>query len=168
MENQVPVIHPAAHAFRGAVLVGDVRLAAGAGIWHNAVLRADLGPIIVGENSNIQDGSVLHNDTGGETRLGRGVTVGHLCLLHGCAVGDDSLIGMGSILMNDVQVGRECVIGAGSLLTQGTVVPDGMLAMGRPAKVVRPLTAEEKDANRASARHYVEAMEAARPADTTV
>lgn len=155
---QKPVIAKSARLFEGAVVNGNVTLGENVGIWPNAVLRGDLGETVIGDESNIQDGTVVHNDTGGHTHVGRGVTVGHLCILHGCEIGDDSLIGMGSVLMNDVKIGKECIIGAGSLLTQGTVVPDGMMAMGRPAKVKRPLTDEEKQANRRSAQHYVELM----------
>lgn len=138
-----PVIANSARVMPGAVILGEVTIEEGCGIWPNAVLRGDLGPIHIAQNTNIQDGCVLHCDIGGTITVGADVTVGHLCILHGCTIGENSLIGMGSLLMNEVKVGKNCLIGAGSLLTEGTEVPDGHLAFGRPAKVRRPLTEEE-------------------------
>ena len=149
-----PSIDKSARVLQGAVVLGDVHIDEACGIWPNSVLRADIGTITLGARTNIQDGSVLHTDEGAAITLGKDVTVGHLCLLHGCTVGDGSLIGMGSILMNDVKVGKNCLIGAGSLLTEGTEVPDGHLAFGRPAKVKRALTQEEQDQNIEHAHSY--------------
>ncbi len=153
-----PNIASSACVMQGAVVMGDVSLGEECGIWPNAVLRADFGTIKVGRGTNIQDGCVLHTD-GPETgldllELGEDVTVGHLCILHGCSVGDNSLIGMGSILMDGVKVGSNCIIGAGSLLTAHTVIPDGHMAFGRPAKVQRALTEKEVEDNRHRAQEY--------------
>lgn len=139
----------------GAVLVGEVRLCRGASVWYNAVLRADAGPITVGEGSNVQDCCVLHVSEGFPLTLGRGVTVGHGAVLHGCTVGDNTVVGMGAILLNGARVGADCLIGAGALVTEGTVIPDGTLAFGSPARPVRPLTDAEIAHNHAMAQHYL-------------
>lgn len=138
-----------------ATVIGDVSLAAGASIWWNAVLRGDNDTIAIGENSNIQDGSVLHTDAGVPLTLGRDITVGHMVMLHGCTVGDGSLIGIGSIVLNRAVIGRHCLIGANSLIPEGKVIPDRSLVMGSPGKVVRELTDEEVARLLYSARHYV-------------
>ena len=127
----------------GARIIKNVVLEKNSSVWFNSVLRGDGGQIIVGENSNIQDGCVVHAEEDTPTILERNVTVGHMALLHGCRIGENSLIGMGSIVMNGAVIGRDCIIGAGSLITFGTVIPDGSLAYGRPAKVVRKLTEQE-------------------------
>lgn len=150
-----PSIAAGAVVFPGAQIVGDVTLAPGASVWYNAVLRGDEAPITVGRDSNIQDGCILHVDHGRPTAVGDEVTVGHGCILHGCTVGDRVLVGMGSILLNGAVLEEGCMLGAGSLVTEGTVIPSGMLAFGRPAKPVRPLTPEEQEGLRESARRYV-------------
>ncbi len=150
-----PSIAAGAVVFPGARIVGDVTLASGASVWYNAVLRGDEAPITVGRDSNIQDGCILHVDHGRPTIVGNEVTVGHGCILHGCTVGDRVLVGMGSILLNGAVLEEGCMLGAGSLVTEGTVIPSGMLAFGRPAKPVRPLTPEEQEGLRESARRYV-------------
>lgn len=127
----------------GAQLIGDITLGHGASIWYNAVLRADLCPIRVGENTNIQDLCVLHGDPQCSVVLGDRVSIGHMSILHGCEVGDDSVIGMGSTILNGAKIGKNCLIGAGSLITKNTVIPDNTMAFGRPAKIVRTMT--EKD-----------------------
>lgn len=149
-----PRISPDAKLFPGAAVIGDVEVGPGASLWYNTVVRADTTTIRIGARSNIQDGTVIHCDHGFPVSIGENVTVGHACVVHGCSVGDGSLIGMGSLLMNGAKVGAGCIIGAGSLLTGGTEVPDGMMALGRPAKVVRPLTEEEKAGALASAAEY--------------
>ncbi len=153
-----PTIASSACVMQGAVLMGDVILGEECGVWPNAVLRADLGTIRVGKGTNIQDSCVFHMDdpsTGyGLLELGEDVTVGHMCILHGCTVGDNSLIGMGSIVMDGAKVGKNCLIGAGSLVTSKTVIPDGHLAFGRPAKVQRALTKEEIEDNQRHAQMY--------------
>ena len=127
----------------GARIIKNVVLEKNSSVWFNSVLRGDGGQIIVGENSNIQDGCVVHAEEDEPTILAKDVTVGHMTLLHGCRIGENSLIGMGSIVMKGDVRGRECSIGVGCLITFGTVIPDGSLAYGRPAKVVRKLTEQE-------------------------
>ena len=140
----------------GARIIKDVVLEKNSSVWFNSVLRGDGGQIIVGENSNIQDGCVVHAEEETPTILEKNVTVGHMALLHGCRIGENSLIGMGSIIMNGAVIGRDCIIGAGSLVTFGTVIPDGSLAYGRPAKVMRRLSEQEiKDIGR-DVRFYLE------------
>lgn len=139
----------------GARVSGDVTLGRGVSVWYNAVLRGDDGAITVGEDTNIQDGAVLHE----ETRVGAGCTVGHNAIVHGCTVGDNTLIGMGAIVLNGAKIGRDCVVGAGALVTGKLDAPDGSMVLGSPAKVVRSLTEEEIAANRRSARGYLEAAE---------
>lgn len=127
----------------GARVIGDVTLEKNSSVWFNAVLRGDADRIVVGENSNIQDNCVIHTHEGLPTIVGKNVSVGHLALLHGCTVGDNSLIGMHATVMNGAVIGKNCVIGAGALVTSGTVIPDGSVAVGSPARVVRKAT--EKD-----------------------
>ena len=152
---QQPTIHPTARLFSGAVVVGEVSIAARCGIWHNAVLRGDCAPITLGEGTNIQDCCVLHCDTGLPLSVGAYVTVGHGAILHSCTVGDNSLIGMGAVVLNGAVIGKNCMVAAGALVTAGTVVPDGTLIMGHPAKCTRPLTPQEIQKNRQSADHYI-------------
>jgi carbonic anhydrase/acetyltransferase-like protein (isoleucine patch superfamily) len=154
IDNRAPSLHPTSFVAPGAQVIGSVTLGPGASVWFNAVLRADNDQIEVGEGSNIQDGAVLHVDPGFPLRIGAQVTVGHQAMLHGCSIGDGTLIGMQAILLNGVTVGRDCLIGAGALITSGTVVPDGSLVIGRPAKVVRALSAEEISDLRGSAQSY--------------
>jgi carbonic anhydrase/acetyltransferase-like protein (isoleucine patch superfamily) len=139
-----------------AVLIGDVRLAAGASIWFGAVLRGDNEPIVVGENSNVQDGAVLHTDPGSPLTLGANVTVGHMAMLHGCEIGDNSLVGIGAIVLNGAIIGRNCLIGAGALVTERKIIPDNSLVMGAPGVVVRELNDTQALALGRSAARYVE------------
>ena len=139
----------------GAAVTGDVVLGKGVSIWYNAVLRGDEGTITVGEDTNIQDCAVLHEDT----TVGRGCTIGHGAIVHGCTVGDNTLIGMGATILNGARIGRDCIVGAGALVTGKMDAPDGAMILGSPAKVVRPLTAEEIESNREAAQWYVRAME---------
>ena len=138
----------------GARLIGKVRLRSGASVWFNAVLRGDNEWIEIGEGSNVQDGAVFHTDPGCPLTLGRDVTVGHKAILHGCSVGDGSLIGMGAVVLNNARIGRGCLIGANALVTEGKEIPDGSLVMGQPGKVVRPLDPEQIAALRDSAARY--------------
>lgn len=138
-----------------AVVVGDVVLAKNCGIWYGAVLRGDEGHIEVGEDTNIQDNAVVHENV----TLGKGCTVGHGAIVHGCTVGDNTLIGMGATILNGAKIGRDCIVGAGALVTGKMDAPDGSMILGSPAKVVRPLTAEEIESNREAAQWYVRAME---------
>lgn len=139
-----------------AAVIGDVVLKPGASVWFGAVLRGDNDPITIGENSNIQDGSVLHTDVGEPLTIGRGVTVGHMAMLHGCEIGDNTLIGIGAVVLGRAKIGRNCLIGANALITEGKVIPDGSLVMGQPGKVVRALEPGQIAALEASAEHYVQ------------
>ena len=136
----------------GAVVVGDVKLAKGVSVWYNAVLRGDESPIEVGENTNIQDGAILH----ARAVVGSNCTVGHCAIIHGCTVGSHTLIGMGSILLDGAKIGNHCIVGAGALVTGKLDAPDGSMILGSPAKVVRPLTQEEMDSVDASVQEYLE------------
>ena len=127
----------------GAIIRGDVTLSDRVSIWFNAVVRAENGPIAIGSDSNIQDNCVLHVDINGKLTIGNRVTVGHGAILHGCTIEDNSLIGMGAIVLNHAVVGKNCIVGAGALITQGTIIPDNSLVIGSPAKVKRSLTADE-------------------------
>lgn len=140
----------------GAWVLGDVILKPGASVWFGAVLRGDNEPITVGENTNIQENSVLHTDMGEPLTLGRGVTVGHMAMLHGCTVGDHSLIGIGAVVLGRARIGKNCLIGAGALVTEGKEIPDGSLVVGSPARVVRQLEPGQIAALEASAEHYVQ------------
>ena len=137
----------------GVTVVGDVRLGKGVNIWYGAVLRGDMGPITIGEDTNIQDSAILHE----ETVVGRGCTIGHGAIVHGCTVGDNTLIGMGAIVLNGAKIGSDCIVGAGALVTGKMDAPDGSMILGSPAKVVRPLKPEEIEGNRAAMEEYLEA-----------
>lgn len=139
-----------------ATVLGNVILHEGASIWFNAVLRGDNDPITIGANSNIQDGSVLHTDDGVPLTIGQGVTVGHRAMLHGCEIGDNSLIGIGAVILNGAKIGKNCLIGANALITEGKVIPDNTLVMGQPGKVVRALDEAAIQGLRWSAAHYVQ------------
>ncbi|WP_418726011.1 gamma carbonic anhydrase family protein [Dysosmobacter sp.] len=139
----------------GASVTGEVTLGKGVNIWYNAVLRGDEGAITVGENTNIQDCAVLHE----ETVVGAGCTIGHGAIVHGCTIGDNVLIGMGATVLNGARIGDDCIVGAGALVTGKMDAPAGSMILGSPAKVVRPLTAEEIEDNRISARGYLHSAE---------
>lgn len=139
-----------------ATVIGNVRLQANASVWFGAVLRGDNELIDIGENSNVQDGTVMHTDMGSPLTIGRNVTIGHNAMLHGCSVGDSTLIGINSVILNGAQIGRHCIIGANSLIGEGKVIPDGSLVMGSPGKIVRELTDAQKQMLDASAAHYVQ------------
>ena len=138
-----------------AQVIGHVELADDASIWFGAVLRGDNEPIVIGRGSNVQECTVMHADEGYPLIVGDNVTVGHQAMLHGCTIGDGSLIGIQSIVLNGARIGRHCLVGAGSLVTEGKTFPDGVLIVGRPAKVVRELTAVQIEGLRESAAHYV-------------
>ena len=139
-----------------AVVAGNVRLLKNASIWFGATLRGDNELITVGENSNVQDGSVLHTDPGCPLTIGNGVTIGHMVMLHGCVIGDDTLVGIGSIILNRTKIGRNCLIGANTLITEGKEIPDNSVVMGAPGRVVRLSGETEQNMIRYSAIHYVE------------
>jgi carbonic anhydrase/acetyltransferase-like protein (isoleucine patch superfamily) len=151
-----PEIDASAWVAPDANVIGSVTLGAGASVWFGATLRGDTEPILVGEGSNVQEASVLHTDLGFPLTIGRDCTIGHKAMLHGCTIGDETLIGMGATVLNGARIGRNCLIGAGALVTEGKVIPDGSLVMGMPAKVVRDLDATAIAGLRASARHYQE------------
>lgn len=152
---KTPNIHPSAFLAPNATVMGDVTVGAESSFFFGAVARSEFVPIVIGQRTNIQDNCVLHADPGLPMTIGDGVTVGHGAILHSCTVGDNSLIGMGAIVLNGAAIGRNCIVAAGALVPQGMVVPDGSLVMGSPAKVRRELTAEEVEANRRSAEGYV-------------
>ncbi|MCA3710575.1 MAG: gamma carbonic anhydrase family protein [Phenylobacterium sp.] len=139
-----------------AAVIGRVILKRNASVWWGATLRGDNDPIVIGENSNVQDGSVLHTDTGSPLTLGANVTVGHMVMLHGCTIGDNTLVGIGSIILNGARIGRNCLIGANCLITEGKEIPDNSLVMGAPGKVVRELSDAQAQSVALGARHYVE------------
>jgi len=156
LEDIAPQVHPTAWVAGNATVLGKVTLAENASVWYGAVLRGDNDRITVGANSNVQDGSVLHTDNGVPLTIGANVTVGHQVTLHGCTIGDGSLIGIQSIVLNGAKIGRNCLVGAGSLVTEGKEFPDGVMIVGRPAKVVRELTPEQIAGLQRSATHYVQ------------
>jgi carbonic anhydrase/acetyltransferase-like protein (isoleucine patch superfamily) len=139
-----------------AQVMGNVELAENASVWFGAVVRGDTETIRIGKSSNIQDGSVLHADIGKPLTVGDNVTVGHMVMLHGCTIGDGSLIGIGAVVLNGAKIGKGCIVGAGALVTEGKEFPDGSMIIGSPAKAVRDLTAEQQQGLAMSALHYVE------------
>ncbi|RKN46940.1 gamma carbonic anhydrase family protein [Streptomyces hoynatensis] len=153
-EDRAPRLAEGAWVAPGATVLGDVRLGAGASVWYGTVVRADLERIEIGAGSNVQDGCVLHADPGFPAVLGAGVSVGHRAVVHGCLVEEDSLVGMGAVLLNGARVGRGSLIAAGAVLLEGTSVPPGSLVAGVPGKVRRALTAAEREGLRATAARY--------------
>lgn len=139
-----------------AVVIGDVRLKRNASIWWGCVVRGDSETITIGENVNVQDGSVLHADPGYPLTLEKNVSVGHMVMLHGCTVGEGSLIGIGAVILNGTKIGRNCLIGANTLLAENKEIPDGSMVLGSPGKVVRQLTEEQQANLKRIADHYVE------------
>ncbi len=155
ISNSVKV-DPSAFIAPSADVLGNVTVGEDCSVWYHATIRGDRGSVVIGKGSNVQDNCVIHMDDGLEVRIGEYVTIGHSAIVHGAVIGDESLIGMGAILMNGCEIGRQCVIGAGALVTQNTKIPDGSLVVGSPAKVVRQLTEEEKAHFRENALSYVE------------
>jgi carbonic anhydrase/acetyltransferase-like protein (isoleucine patch superfamily) len=154
-----PSVDERAFVAAGAVIVGDVRLAAGSSVWYNAVLRAEAEPIRLGEDSNLQDAVVCHVDAGYPLTVGRGVSVGHGAVLHGCTVEDDCLIGMGATVLNGSVIGSGSLVAAGAVVLEGTIVPPGSLVAGVPGKVRRELSEEERAGIRRNADHYLRHVE---------
>ncbi len=153
------MIHPSSFIAQGAVVLGDVRIGAGSSIWYNAVLRGDVAPISIGEQTNIQDLTMIHVDEGLPCHVGNRVGIGHRAILHGCTVHDECLIGMGAIVLNRVQVGTGSVVGAGALLPEGMEVPPRSLVLGIPGRVVREVKDELTRRIENNWRHYVELAE---------
>ncbi len=159
LDGITPRVAESAWVAENAQVIGDVQLAPGSSVWFGATLRGDTDPIVVGEGSNIQDGSVLHADIGMPLTIGRHVTVGHQVMLHGCTIGDESLIGIGAVVLNGAKIGKNCLVGAGALVTEGKEFPDGSMIIGRPAKVTKELTPEQIEGLRRSALHYMDNAE---------
>ena len=157
-EGHTPKIDPNSWAAPNSVIIGRVELKKNSNIWFNTTLRGDLEPIIIGENSNIQDGSVCHTDDGMPLTIGDDVTVGHKVILHSCNVGNNTLIGMGSTVLNNAKVGNNCLVGANTLITEGKEFPDNSMIVGSPGKVKRELLEQEVQMIKLSALHYVENM----------
>jgi carbonic anhydrase/acetyltransferase-like protein (isoleucine patch superfamily) len=155
LDDDAPRLHPGAWVAESAEVIGRIELRAEASVWYRAVLRGDNEWITIGERSNIQDGCVLHTDVGTPLVVGADVTVGHQVVLHGCSVGEGSLIGIQSVILNGARIGRHSIVGAGALVTEGKEFPDGVLIVGSPAKVVRELTPEQIARVKLSAAHYV-------------
>jgi len=156
LDGVAPQVDPSAWVADSAQVMGAVTLGADSSVWFGTVVRGDTETITIGRGSNIQDGSVMHADIGMPIVLGENVTVGHKVMLHGCTIGDETLIGIGAIVLNGAKIGRNCLVGAGALVTEGKEFPDGSMILGSPAKAVRMLTPEQMDGLRQSARHYVE------------
>lgn len=156
LDDLVPQVADSAWVAQNAQVIGDVIIGEGASVWFGVTVRGDTDTITIGAGTNIQDGSVLHADHDVPLTIGRDVTVGHQVMLHGCSIGDESLIGIGAIVLNGARIGRNCLVGAGSLVTEGKEFPDGSMIIGSPAKVVRQLTEEQIEGLRRSAQHYRE------------
>ncbi|MGF9714270.1 gamma carbonic anhydrase family protein [Paenibacillus naphthalenovorans] len=154
LENHHPELDSTVYIAPGAQLIGNIKIGKESSVWFNAVIRGDNAPIVIGERSNIQDGSILHVDANVPLNVGNEVTVGHNVILHGCTIKDGALIGMGSTIMNHAVIGEQVLIAANTLITQGKVIPPRTLVMGNPGKVVRELTEQEWKSLRSSAEHY--------------
>ena len=154
--GMAPRVADTAWVADSAQLIGNVVLGEGASVWFGTVVRGDTECITIGAGSNIQDASVLHADAGQPLVVGERVTVGHQVMLHGCTIGDESLIGIGAVVLNGAKIGKNCLVGAGALVTEGKEFPDGSMIIGAPAKAVRELTPEQIEGLRQSARHYIE------------
>lgn len=156
LDDDIPQVHASAWVADSADVIGRVRLDADASVWFGAVLRGDTELLHLGAGSNIQDNSVLHADAGYPVHIGEHVTVGHKVMLHGCTIGEGSLIGIGAIVLNGARIGKNCLVGAGALVTEGKEFPDGSLILGTPARIVRRLSEDDMARLRHGASHYVE------------
>lgn len=154
-QDKCPVISEDTYISETAVIIGDVIIEKDANIWFGSVLRGDYSKIYIGEGTNIQENSVVHGDKDCEVRVGCGCTIGHGAIIHGCTIGENTLIGMGAIILNGAKIGNNSIVGAGSLVTQNKEYEDGVLILGNPAKVIRKLTDSEIEANRKSYEEYV-------------
>jgi carbonic anhydrase/acetyltransferase-like protein (isoleucine patch superfamily) len=155
LDDQVPRLGARVYVAPNATVIGDVELGDDVSIWFGAVLRGDVERLTIGQGSNVQDNSVLHSDPGCPLVLGARVTVGHMVVLHGCHVGDGTLVGMGAGILNKARIGRNCLVGANALVTEGKEFADGMLILGAPARAVRPLTPAELAGLAGSAERYI-------------
>ncbi|QKV53926.1 gamma carbonic anhydrase family protein [Comamonas antarctica] len=156
LDGRAPQMADSAWVADSAQVIGDVTLAEDVSIWFGSVLRGDTSNLRIGAGTNIQDGSVLHADPGKPLVVGERVTVGHQVMLHGCTIGDESLIGIGAVVLNGAKIGRNCLVGAGALVTEGKEFPDGSMIIGSPAKAVRELSPEQIEGLRQSAQHYID------------
>ncbi len=156
LDGVAPQVADSAWVADSAQVMGAVTLGEGSSVWFGAVIRGDTETITLGAGSNIQDASVLHADHGFPLVIGERVTVGHQVMLHGCTIGDESLIGIGAVVLNGAKIGKHCLVGAGALVTEGKVFPDGSMIIGSPAKAVRQLTPEQIEGLKRSAQHYTE------------
>ena len=156
LDGVAPQLSPGAWVADSAQVMGDVRLGENASVWFGAVLRGDTATISIGRNSNVQDLSVIHADHGVPTTIGDNVTIGHQVMLHGCTIGDDSLIGIQAVVLNNAKIGRNCIVGAGAVVTEGKEFPDNSLIVGAPAKVIRTRDEAAVAQLRESAEHYVD------------
>ena len=156
IDGKAPQVDSTAWIADSAEVMGNVTLGPDASVWFGCVLRGDTESMTIGEGSNIQDLTVMHADHGLPLTIGKHVTVGHKVMLHGCTIGDESLIGIGAVVLNGARIGKNCLVGAGSLVTEGKEFPDGSMIMGTPAKVVRQLTPEQIEGLRHSAQHYID------------
>lgn len=156
LDGTAPELAPSAWVADNAQVMGRVSLGEDSSVWFGTTVRGDTESITVGRGSNIQDGSVLHADAGLPLVIGERVTVGHQVMLHGCTIGDESLIGIGAVVLNGARIGKNCLVGAGALVTEGKEFPDGSMILGSPARVVRSLTPEQIEGLRQSAQHYID------------
>lgn len=156
LEQDIPEIDPTAFVAESAAVVGKVRMEPHSSVWFNVAIRGDNELITIGENSNIQEGAVLHTDIGYPMQIGKNVTVGHQAMLHGCTIGEGALIGIQAVILNGATIGRNCLVGAGALVTEGKQFPDNSLIIGAPAKAVRQLTEEDIARMHAGTDSYVE------------
>lgn len=157
--DRKPSLKGAYYVAPNAAVIGSVVMEPNSSVWFGVTIRGDSDVITLGENVNVQDGSVIHTDTGKPVVLHRNVSIGHLVMLHGCTIGENSLVGIGAIILDDVTIGKNCLIGAGSLVTPGKTIPDGSLVMGSPGRVIRQMTPEQIAMNTWIANHYVERSE---------
>ena len=156
LDGVEPQIAESAWVADSAQVMGEVHMGADASVWFGTVVRGDTSSITIGEGTNVQDASVLHADLGMPLVIGRHVTVGHQVMLHGCTIGDESLIGIGAIVLNGALIGKNCLVGAGALVTEGKEFSDGSMIIGSPARVVKQLTPEQIQGLRQSAQHYID------------
>lgn len=155
-QQHSPKVSSTAYVAPGAAVIGRVSLGERVSVWFNAVMRGDNDDIVIGDGSNVQDGCVLHVDKGFPIHVGKDCTIGHKVMLHGCSVGDESLIGMNAVVLNGAKIGKRCLVGANALVTEGTEIPDGSLVLGSPAKVVKALDEDALKRMAFGAKHYQE------------